>query len=206
MRPPLLLSGAATLVLVGIAMSPAWADAAARVEFAVGQGRALRADGVTRALQRNAEVFVGETIVTGRDARVALRFSDGGYVALQPESRLRIESYHFDGAVDGGERSYLSLLKGGLRAITGIIGRVHKPNFRLITRAATVGVRGTEYALRYTDELVASVRKGEIVLCNGSGCNSALQGEAYAVPASDVGPVLVVGPAQALPPDAPVLP
>jgi hypothetical protein len=176
------------------------------VEFAVGEGRVLSADGVARALRPDVEVRVGETVVTGRDARVALRFSDGGYIVLQADTRLRVEAYHFEGAVDGTERNVLSLIRGGLRAITGIIGRTNKSSFRLITPAATVGVRGTEYAVQYTDRLVASVRKGEIVLCNGSGCNSAGQGEAYAVAASDAGPVLVAGPHPAHGPGEPIMP
>ena len=144
------------------ALAGAWAAPAARVESASGQVRVVSRDGAARAPKRGALVFTGETIVTGRDARAVLRFSDGGSFRLQPETRLRIDNYRFSGRVDGDERSYISLIKGGLRAISGAIGRYGKRNFRLITPAATIGVRGTEYAIRYTSELIASVSDGAI--------------------------------------------
>jgi hypothetical protein len=172
----------------------AWAGPAARVESASGQVRVVSPDGGARAPKRGALVFTGETIVTGPDARAVLRFTDGGHFRLQPDTRLRIDNYRFSGRVDGEERSYLSLLTGGLRAISGAIGHYGKRNFRLITPAATIGVRGTEYAIRYTSELIASVSDGAIQLCNGGGCQMATRGEAFHVLAADSEAVLITGP------------
>jgi hypothetical protein len=175
-------------------MVHAFGWAAASVEFVSGQVRIVARDGAARAALTHSRIFSGETVATGRDARVVLRFSDGGIFALQPETRFRIDDYRFSGRVDGRERSYVSLVKGGLRAITGAIGRHSKRNFRVVTPAATIGVRGTQYAIRYTSTLVASVSDGEIELCNGGGCRRAVRGEAYYVPAPDTEPVLVAGP------------
>ena len=100
-------------------LASGWAAPAARVESASGQVRVVSQDGGARAPKRGALVFTGETVVTGPDARAVLRFTDGGHFRLQPETRLRIDNYRFSGRVDGEERSYISLLKGGLRAISG---------------------------------------------------------------------------------------
>jgi hypothetical protein len=148
---------ALAIVCFTASFSGALAAPAARVESASGQVRVVSPDGGARAPKRGALVFTGETVVTGHDARVVLRFTDGGHFRLQPDTRLRIDNYRYSGWVDGDERSYISLIQGGLRAISGAIGRYGKRNFRLITPAATIGVRGTEYAIRYTSELVASV-------------------------------------------------
>ncbi len=119
-----------------VAASPAcaWAAPAARLESASGEVRVVSPDGAARAPKRGALVFTGETVVTGSDARAVLRFTDGGRFRLQPDTRLRIDNYRFSGRVDGEERSYISLIKGGLRAISGTIGHYGTRNFRLITR------------------------------------------------------------------------
>lgn len=185
---------AGVLGLVCCSSAHGFGLAAASVEFVTGEARVVGKDGAARAALSHVRVFSGETVATGRNSRVVLRFSDGGTIALQADSRLRIEDYRFSGRVDGDERSYLSLLRGGLRAVTGLIGHYAQRNFRLITPTATIGVRGTEYALRYTDRLIAAVTEGEIELCNGSGCRSASRGEAYYVSAPDAEAVLVAGP------------
>ena len=182
------------LGLLSASMAHAFGWAAASVEFVSGQVRVVGKDGAARVALTHSRIFSGETIATGRDARVALRFSDGGSFVLQPDTRLRIDDYRYSGRVDGGERSYVSLIKGGLRAVTGAIGRKAKQNFRVITPTATIGVRGTQYSIRYTSSLVASVSDGEIQLCNGGGCRTAVRGEAYYVPAPDAEPILVTGP------------
>jgi len=168
--------------------------AAAYVQSVSGEVRVIEADSASCAASRSLNVYSGETVITGRDARVVLRFSDGGRFSMQPDTRLKIDCYHFAGTLDGSERSYISLLKGGLRAISGVIGHYSKGNFRLITPAATVGVRGTEYAVYYATRLIASVTDGAIDLCNGTGCQRAAEGEAYFVRAADSEAVLVSGP------------
>ena len=180
--------------LFSASLAHAWGGPAARVESTDGEVRVVGPDGAARAPKRGALVFTGEIVVTGRDARAVLRFTDGGRFRLQPDTRLRIDDYRYSGKLDGDERSYISLIKGGLRAISGAIGRYSKPNFRLITPAATIGVRGTTYAIRYNDELIAAVSDGAIELCNGGGCQTAKRGEAYHVLAADSEAVLIAGP------------
>jgi hypothetical protein len=157
------------------------AEAAARMEFAIGTVRVLDRDAATRVGRKALIVYSGETVVTGPDSRVGLRFSDGGFFALAPDSRFRIDDYQYAGVTTARERSYVTLLKGAMRAITGAIGRTNHDNFRLNTSEATIGVRGTEYSVRVGARLLASVSEGEIVLCNDGGCRSALRGEAYSV-------------------------
>jgi hypothetical protein len=71
--------------------------------------------------------------------------ADGGHMALRRDTRMRVDQFHYAGVEDGSERSVLSLLKGGLRAVTGAIGRINKPNYRIATPSATIGIRGTDF-------------------------------------------------------------
>lgn len=85
---------------------------AARVEFAIGNPTAQGPGGTVRPLTKGVEIGTGDTVET-KDGRVQLRFVDGAYVSLQPQSQFRIDDFRFNGQQDGSERGFFSLLKGG---------------------------------------------------------------------------------------------
>jgi hypothetical protein len=44
-----------------------------------------------------------------------------------------------------GSRAFFRLLKGGFRAVSGLIGRVNHDDYEVATPVATIGIRGTDY-------------------------------------------------------------
>ena len=74
-----------------------------------------------------------------------VRFADGGFMALQPNTKFAIENYAFNGQEDGSERAIFKLFRGGVRAISGMIGHVNEDNYQVSTPFATIGIRGTAY-------------------------------------------------------------
>jgi len=196
-----LLCALAALWLAAGWTSPALAAPAARVEFVAGKVVALDTRGRERVLTRGTTVGEGDTVDTG-PGRVQLRFSDGAYVSLQPQSKFRIDADRFDGKTDGSERGFFSLLQGGLRTITGLVGRTNKSNYQVTTAVATIGIRGTEYTVSYGNSVTGAVGEGEIVVCNGGGCRDVKNGESYFVADADVRPV-ITGKKTDLPPPQP---
>jgi hypothetical protein len=178
------LVAAGWLVLASV---PAAAAPAARVEFVVGGVSATAPSGQTRLLVKGADVVSGEAINT-HDGRVQLRFSDGAYVSLQPQTVFRIDDYRYDGKADGTERGFFSLLKGGMRTITGLVGRTNKRSYQVSTTVATIGIRGTEYTLAYTNSVSGSVGEGQIDVCNSGGCVPVTSGQAFYVASPSVKP------------------
>lgn len=162
---------------------------AAQVDFAVGDVTALGPNGQSRTLGKGAQIEQGDTVNTN-GGRAQLRFTDGAYVSLQPQSQFRIDQYRFDGKQDGNEKSFFSLLKGGLRTITGLVGRTNKGNYQVSTTVATIGIRGTEYTIQYGQSITGTVGEGEINVCNGAGCLSVTNGESYYVQNQEIKPVL----------------
>lgn len=158
----------------------ALAAPAAHVEFAIGNTTAINAAGISRALAKGAPVEAGDTIDTG-SGRAQLRFSDGAYVSLQPNTRFRIDEYNYAGKSDDTERGFFSLLRGGLRTITGLVGRVNKRNYQVRVPVATIGIRGTEYTLAYDGTARGAVGEGEISVCNIAGCTYVSSGQAFVV-------------------------
>ena len=49
----------------------------------------------------------------------------------------------------------LSLLKGGFRAVSGLIGKINREEYRIVTPIVTVGIRGTDYFAVICDEACA---------------------------------------------------
>lgn len=185
-----LSSRAALLATILVALPMAGLAApAARIDFTVGNVAAINKAGQSRALAKGAQIEEGETISTN-NGRAQLRFTDGAYVSLQPQSEFRIDQYRFDGKQDGSEKAFLSLLKGGLRTITGFVGRTNKKNYQVSTTVATIGIRGTEYTIQYGNSVQGTVGEGEIEVCNGAGCLNVTNGESYYVQSQDIRPVL----------------
>ncbi len=116
--------------------------AAARIDFSVGSVIAASTDGRQRALAKGSEIDSGDTIRTN-DGRVQLRFTDGSYVSLQPNTEFSVNEYKYEGKADGNERGIFALAKGALRTVTGFIGRANRSTYRINTPTATVGIRGT---------------------------------------------------------------
>lgn len=164
------LNKKAIVLAVISALSPAVSyGAAAKVEFAIGRVSVVDSDGRERPLVKGVEINQGDTIQTTEDGRAQLRFSDGGYISLQPNTQFRVDEYNYDGKTDGEEKGFFSLLKGGLRAITGAVGHVNKETYRVNTPVATIGIRGTEFLAQYDGVLRVKVGNGAIYMSNSTG-------------------------------------
>lgn len=151
--------------------------AAGHADFVIGNVEAVAPDGARRTLTKGAEINAGESVNTAAGARAQIRFTDGGYVSLQPNTLFRLDEYHYENKKDGTERSFFSLLKGGLRTITGLVGRINRDNYKLVTPVATIGIRGTGYNAVLGEGLVVSVSDGIISLTNKGGTLVLSQGQ-----------------------------
>ena len=92
---------------------------------------------------KGAEISNGDTIRTGDGGRAQVRFSDGALISLQPTTEFRVDNYEFSNQPTGQEKGFFSLIKGGMRTITGLIGRSNRDNYKVTTSVATIGIRGT---------------------------------------------------------------
>ncbi len=121
------------------------AAVAGHFQFVAGDVRVIAADGKVRFARKGAEVSEGESISTNATSSAQIRMVDEGLIVVRPDTRLKVTTFVFNGKADGTERSLFSLVKGGFRAITGIIGRVNKEHYKIETPTATIGIRGTDH-------------------------------------------------------------
>jgi hypothetical protein len=171
-------------------LSPiALAEPAGQILFVSGGGIAVDSEGTTRTLEKNGSLDEGDTILT-KDGLVQIRFKDGAFLALQPRTEFKVERYRYAAAGDSEDGVVMSLLKGGLRTISGLVGKRDRNAYSMKAAVATIGIRGTDYALELNDKLVGNVSDGAIEVCNGAGCVGVLAGQAFLVPSLIEIPVL----------------
>lgn len=136
------------MVAAVLALHVSWV-AAASVQVASLKGSLTgRAPGAAEAPLRQGDVIgSGWVVNTGADSYTVLRFDDGQVVALQSRSTFRIDSYKYEQASPGTGEVLLSLLKGGVRAITGLVAKSNQSAFALRTSTATIGIRGSDFLI-----------------------------------------------------------
>lgn len=100
--------------------------------------------GKTRRLTLGSPVYEGDMLNTGEKANAVIAFRDGGRVSLQPNTAFHVEKFKYKQA-DHQENAVLRLLKGGVRVVTGLIGRVNHDNYNFKVATATIGIRGTGF-------------------------------------------------------------
>lgn len=162
--------------------------AAGEVLLLTGQGMATDPDsGAIRSLEKGSSVFAGEIISSGVNSYVNLKFTDGAYILLRPNTRFVIEAYAHDPkaaapaaaaprspaparpAVASApapsaattqpsetSRAFFRLMRGGFRAVSGLIGKANPNDYRIDTPVATIGIRGTDYVVVICDAACAS--------------------------------------------------
>ena len=179
----------AMAVAVASVLLPATTQAAVgRVDFAYGDVLGVSEGGEQRRLTRGAEINEGDTIITNR-GRAQLRFSDGARTSLLPNSEFRVDKYDYVEEKEEESTGFFSLLKGGLRTITGAIGQLRKEAYQVTTPSATIGIRGTEYLVVLGNSASLWVADGEIEACNEGGCTNFEGGESGFVADSNSKPI-----------------
>jgi hypothetical protein len=129
------------LSLVGTAV---FAAGAGTVTHLSGTLSVQRPDGTVRILSQKSDVNSGDTLATQRDSYAQINFTDGSSMTMRPNTTLKVEEYNFVQDKPQADSSFMRLLKGGLRTITGLIGkRGNQDSYKIGTSTATIGIRGS---------------------------------------------------------------
>ncbi|MBI5889369.1 MAG: FecR domain-containing protein [Nitrosomonadales bacterium] len=98
----------------------------------------------SESLAKGTKVLIGDRIVTGRNARLALKMKDGAVLTLGADTEFAINEYRYSPRKKQGSAS-LELIKGAFRAVTGAIGKLKGRDFKVKTAAGVIGIRGTDF-------------------------------------------------------------
>ncbi|WP_292432938.1 FecR domain-containing protein [Methylobacter sp.] len=116
-----------------------------------------------RPLSLGNPLYNSDSIISEKDSYALLVFPDGEKVTLRADSELEIKKYNYQ--IKGQkDRILFRLVAGGLRAMTGSIGKNDHDAFALDTPVATIGIRGTitdTFVNPITGEFIQLTREGE---------------------------------------------
>jgi hypothetical protein len=130
----------------------AWAgQVAGTVTNLSGALLAKKADGTMKILGLKSEVESGDTLVAEKNTYAQLKLIDNSEITLKPNTTFKIEQFDYDEGKPAGDNAVFSLLKGGLRSVTGLLGKRNKEKFALKTPTATIGIRGTTFIADYIE-------------------------------------------------------
>ena len=130
-------------------------EAIGQVVLSYGDNQAVNAKGVVRALKRGAYVYESDRLETGERGRLHVRFTDGSRMNMKPDTVLQLTHFEFKQRKPEEGQAVFQLLRGGLRTITGKIGKANPDNYEFQTVLATIGIRGTVYEVYMCDRCCA---------------------------------------------------
>jgi hypothetical protein len=174
--------------LLACAAAGASAQAAGEVEFARGVGFAQTPGQTPRTLGKGLPLREGDRLTTSEGASAIIKLEDGTRMTVRPNSEIVLQQYQFRD--NGADNSMLvQMVRGGFRAVTGLIAKGSPNAARVQTSTATIGIRGTDFDARLCardcaaeSARIADSARPNAVLASAKVVQS--QGELFAVDAN----------------------
>ena len=119
----------------------------ARVHSTFGAVVAVDDLGMERKLAAGSPVYAGERVRTDAAGPAALVFTDQTRVVIDRKSEFKLDAYRYAPDRPQADNFAVSLVKGGVRFLTGLLGKRNGDKIVVRTVTATIGVRGTNFDL-----------------------------------------------------------
>jgi len=147
----------AMLLLTCVAPTASAADAGT-VQKITGNVTITSADKVSRKTGDGEKIQSGDTVTTDAKSEVLIKMADDSTVVLRPNTQFQFTDYKFEKKPT--DSSFVTLLRGTARMVTGLIGRRNATNVRVDAITATIGIRGTDFEVAVITEDTADARAG----------------------------------------------
>lgn len=143
-----------------------------QVIWVKGSVRAAQPNQTSRMLERRAPLYEHDVIVTDQSGSGQIALTDGSVLVLRTDTQVKIDEYHYKKDEPPSKaKSILSVVTGGFRTITGVIPKENPDGYQVNTPVATIGVRGTDYAVFIdpVEGLLLDLNQGAISVRNTAG-------------------------------------
>jgi len=100
-------------------------------------------DGQTTRAKAGGTLEKNDYIKTAKNAKMQIIFNDKTIFTIGKSSTLDIADYLYDESKPSNNKASFNVLKGAFTSITGRIGKLNKSKFKLKTKSASIGIRGT---------------------------------------------------------------
>ncbi|MFZ2225302.1 MAG: FecR domain-containing protein [Candidatus Deferrimicrobium sp.] len=139
-----LLLGA--LFLPTVAGAAAAGDTIGMVRTVSGEATVIRGE-TSLPADRGLKLMVGDALVTGRDGSLGVILRDDSSLSIGPGSRLVLRSFQFSPS-EGTFDLVARISRGTMAYLSGLIGKLAPEKARFETPTATIGIRGTRFAVK----------------------------------------------------------
>jgi hypothetical protein len=103
----------------------------------------IKRDGQSIQAKSGTVLEKNDFIKTDKDGKVQIVFTDSTIFTVGKDSTLDIADYLYDESQPKNNKVQFNVLKGAFSSITGRIGKLNKSKFKLKTKSASIGIRGT---------------------------------------------------------------
>ncbi|SOE98287.1 FecR family protein [Burkholderia sp. OK233] len=173
------------LLVMSACANIAYAQAVGTVTHLSGVLTVKHADGSVAVLAVKSSILQGDTLVTEANTYTRVKFVDDGEMVVRPSSQVVVKSYVYDADHPEKDSVAIRLVNGGLRSVTGLIGKRNHDAVSFDTPTGTIAVRGTNFGALFCQNdcggvptpsgstppngLHVDVSQGAIVLVNPAG-------------------------------------
>lgn len=98
-------------------------------------------EGESIQVDKNSIFQKDDTLNTKENTKLQILFLDNTIISVGQNSILKINDYLFE---EKNTKAEFAMVKGIFRTITGKIGKIAPENFKLKTKSASIGIRGTQ--------------------------------------------------------------
>ena len=121
------------------------------VVMALKQASAASVDGQSRTLRRGVPVYLGDRLITNETGKLQVLMNDQSMFSFDENTEFVIEQFNYNAENTSRSNAAFELIQGGLRTFSGLVGQSAPDNFQIKASVTTIGIRGTNYAIRICD-------------------------------------------------------
>lgn len=114
-------------------------------------------------IRNGMDILKGDEIITHKQTRVQVMLNDDTVITIGANSSFSFLDYMFDGS----KKSTIQMqaTRGFFRSVTGKIGKIAPERFKVKTKLATIGIRGTDFSAQLGEKTASYIcNRGEITL------------------------------------------
>jgi hypothetical protein len=119
--------------------------------------------------------------VTEKNTYAMVKFIDNSEITLKPSTTFKVENFSYDAGKPEGDNASFNLVKGGLRSVTGLLGKRNKEKFAMKTPSATIGIRGTTFIAEWVEASPQAVAQAAAARQAWLMASTAALGDSYPV-------------------------
>lgn len=119
-----------------------------RVVWVKGNLNAVMENKEKRLLQKTSVIYLHDTLITDPMSQAQIVFTDNTLMTFRENTTFIVSQYEYKKSkTQSAGKFIMNLIEGGFRTLTGLIAKQNPSDYQVNTPVATIGVRGTDYAV-----------------------------------------------------------